>query len=185
MNLMSNSNQFQAQSQEQTTQAQGNKSEYRRVIQPYKRKSDSVVETITDDKKTVEHVLGKARPRYIVDLVSKGDELSEEDLDIIEEVQQHIVEEQNQELEEDTIDNFVCSLTKCYIPGCEIHTLLPKCIHYGNISGPGYGGLGDMSQRMKKGYECFKRNPTCSYIEVYERHICIIGQNGISTVLNE
>lgn len=76
--------------------------------------------------------------------------MTEEDLSIIEEVQQHFEEEQSQELEEGSIDNFVCSLTKCYIPGCEVHTLLPNCIHYGNISGLGYGGLEDMSQRMKK-----------------------------------
>jgi|GEM_PF-1582157 len=185
MNFMSNSNQFQVQNQGQIAQAQSNKNEYRRVTQPYKRKSDSDVEAISDDKKKVEQILGKARPKYIVDIVSKGDELTEEDLSIIEEVQQHFEEEQSQELEEGSIDNFVCSLTKCYIPGCEVHTLLPNCIHYGNISGLGYGGLEDMSQRMKKGYECFKRNPTCSYIEVYEKHICIIGKNGISTVINE
>lgn len=59
MNFMSNSNLFQVQNQGQIAQAQSNKNEYRRVTQPYKRKSDSDVEAISDDKKRLSRFLAR------------------------------------------------------------------------------------------------------------------------------
>jgi len=136
-------------------------------------------------ERSVEQVLSKARPTFLVDLIQKGDELTEEDLEIIEAVQQGIEEEQEQLVEEEEVDNFLCSFSKCYIDNCEVHTLLPKCIHYGDRDGYDMCKISAMNPRLKKGYECYKKHMGCSHVEVYERHICIVDYNGITTVINE
>lgn len=157
---------------------------YQRMIPAYRRRTaDTAVEPADENK--IKEILGKARSSYVVSLVEKGDELTEDDLEIIQAVQEHVEEEQKQVVEETKVDHLICSLTKCYITGCQIHTLLPNCVHYGSRSGAGFGLINKMPERLKKGYEMYKKNPECSYIEVYERHICVVSSSGITKVIDE
>lgn len=135
--------------------------------------------------KSVEQVLSKARPTFIVNLIQKGDELTKEDLEVIEAVQRNIEEEQKQSVKEEEVDSFVCSLSKCYISGCEVHTLLPTWIHYGCSNGCDTRKISSMEPRLRKGYECYKKHPGCSHVEVYQKHIAIVDYNGTTTVINE
>lgn len=161
---------------------------YERKIPQYMQKHENAQEADneTDPEREIVKILSKARSAYVVGLIDKGDEISKEDLEIVNEVQQHMIEEQKQVVEEQMTDNFICSLSKCYIEGCVVHTLLPTFIHYNSRGGGScYASIESMDERTKKGYEAYMKNPNCSYIEVYERHICVVEYNGTTTVLNE
>lgn len=176
----------QSQNFNQNTQTQSSEDGYQRISKPYqKRNTSNSIEVKPGDEQRIEQILGRARSTVVVDLISKADELTSQDLEIIAEVQQHVEEEQKQVVEEEKVDTFICSLSKCYISGCDVHTVLPNCIHYGNNKGAGYGRIHDMTPRMKKGYDYYRRNPDCLYVEVYERHICVVQNNGITQVINE
>lgn len=179
---------FSRQNQSQNVNQNSHNSEdgYQRISSPYQKKHTSELKDVKqEDEQKIEQILGRARSTIVVDIISKADELTPQDLEIIAEVQQHVEEEQKQVVEEEKIDSFICSLSKCYISGCDVHTILPNCIHYGNNKGVGYGRIRDMSPRMKKGYDYYLKNPDCSHIEVYERHICVVQSNGITQVINE
>ena len=138
-----------------------------------------------ESEQKIEKILGRARPSFIVELIKKGDELTQEDLEIIEEVQQHMEEEQKEVVEEEKVDSLLCTLSHCYISGCVVHTLMPGFVHYAPTRLSGYPSVSSMDDRTKKGYEYYKKNPGCSCVEVYERHICVVGGNGITKVINE
>lgn len=176
----------QSQNFNQKTKTQSEEVGYQRICQPYQKRNASFpndVELETEQK--IEQILGKARSTIVVDMINKADELTTQDLEIIAEVQQHIEEEQKQVVEEEQVDAFLCSISKCYLPECKVHTVLPKCIHYGSMKGDGYGKLNEMSPRMKKGYDYYCKNPGCSHVEVYERHICVVAYNGVTQVFDE
>ncbi len=182
MAFMANQTQNQMQIQEKKTA--NKESTYQRIIHSYQRRTSNEPISADDETKIVE-ILGRARSSYVVGLIEKGDEATEEDLEIIQEVQQHLVEEQKQVVTEEKVDSLICTFSSCSIPGCIVHTLIPDFIHYGTPTGSCYAKMKSMSPRMKKGYEIYKKRPGCSYIEVYERHICVVSSNGTSEVINE
>lgn len=179
----------QAQEQSYDNRQQHDTGGYVRKIPQYvKRHEDTEAdESCVDTEREIVKILSKARTPYVVSLIEKGDEMTQEDMETVAIVQKHIEEEQKQVVEEQQADSFICSLSKCYIEGCIVHTILPACIHYrATGSGTGcYSSIQAMDERTRKGYEVYKNHPNCSYIEVYERHICVIEANGSSTVINE
>ncbi|MCR5502311.1 MAG: hypothetical protein K6F53_04840 [Lachnospiraceae bacterium] len=158
---------------------------YARRILPRTEKSDPECEKKEDPEMKTERILGRARPSYVVSLIEKGDELTEEDKEIISEVCQHIEEEIREEVEEEKADKLVCTLSKCFIPGCVVHTLIPGCIHYSIENRGTFPPVSSMDERMRKGYEVWKDHPDCVYTEIYERHICVVSGNGTTMVINE
>ncbi len=159
---------------------------YVRRIQP-KEQVGSVSDVGNEDRSESEivRILGRARPSFVVDLVSKGDELTEDDIEIISKVQEHIEDEQKEQVKEEQVDTLLCTLSKCYITGCEVHTLIPQFVHYTKGINPGYPLIASMDKRMKKGYELYLKNKDCSFIEVYQRHLCVVRSDGTTTVINE
>lgn len=138
----------------------------------------------TKEEKVVS-ILGRARSRYVVELITKSDEMTEEDLEIVAQTQEHLIEEQKEVVEEEEIDNFVCSMSKCFLPGCVVHTLTPDFIHYCHGKSEWYQPISKMSDRMKKGLQVYQKHPECSYVEVYDKHICVVSYNGTTTVISE
>ena len=148
-----------------------------------KKHSEENVSTSAEER--IVSVLGKARSRYVVELITKSDEMTEEDLEIVAQTQEHLIEEQKEVVEEEEIDNFVCSMSKCFLPGCVVHTLTPDFIHYCHGKSECYQPISKMSDRMKKGLQVYQKHPECSYVEVYDKHICVVSYNGTTTVISE
>lgn len=160
------------------------KSKHKVAMKTYVKKNESQDTNRTSEEK-IESILGKARSRYVVELINKGDELTSEDMDIITQTQEHILEEQKEVVECEEVDNFICSLSKCYLPDCVVHSVTPDFTHYCRGKSDFYHPISKMNPRMKKGLDVYLKNPNCSYVEVYERHICVISFNGTSKVISE
>ena len=159
MSLFSRFDQAQNQLYESSSASTG---EYERKIPKYVQKhgTEQEEDNRKDPEREIVKILSKARSAYVVSLIDKGDEITKEDLEIVSEVQQHMIEEQKQVVEEQMTDNFICSLSKCYIEGCVVHTLLPTVIHYkSHGGGMCYASINSMDERTKKGYEVYKNNP--------------------------
>lgn len=198
------SKQQQAQSQVQSTQTSNCDDGYNRKVTAYTSKNGQTVQTQFTDEvaAAIEKVLGQARTTYILDLMEKGDEITEEDLQVLTAVLNHIQEEQKEVVEElieqagDTVteaeketakemtDSMICSLTKCYISGCEVHTVYPDMIHYGNCSGTCFCRISKAHPRIRRGIELYK-SKAANYVEVYENHYCVVGYGGSTQVINE
>jgi hypothetical protein len=134
----------------------------------------------------IRRILGRARPSLLNQLIAKGDELTQDDMEIIEAVEEHIEEEVKEAAKEETADQLLYVLSKCYIDGCCVHTLRPDITHYtADAPTPCYPGVVSMDPRLRKGYEAYKANPDCSFIEIYERHICVVSRDCSVTVLDE
>ena len=142
----------------------------------------------------VSDVLRRKRGIEYIEAIKKGDEMTDLDRKIIEmtinDIQEQIEEQivENESVDEQQIeytDKFITSISKCFITGCEVHTLFGGFIHYGrNVNSYDLRPISEMPERMKIGYDAFCQNPDCLSVEVYEHHICVIAKDGRSFVLN-
>lgn len=186
MNLMSKEEQTQYYHQP-NEKKEVEKEGYVRKIQPYVKKNNATNNDpkVTLSEQKIEQILKKARNTYVLSLIEKGDTMTKEDLELLAEVQQHVEEEMKQVVEEAEVDNFICTMSKCYIEGCIVHTVLPTFQHYGKHKVGCHHSVSEMDERMKLGYEYYMKNTACSCVEVYERHICVVQSNGQTQVINE
>lgn len=132
----------------------------------------------------IKKFLGKNRNSYALRLIAKGDHMTEEDRKILENVQKHMEEEKKKALEGEQEDLFICSMTKCYIPGCIVHTIIPDFVHFTQEGAIGYPTVSSMDEATKRGFDVYMANPGCSCVEVYQHHVCVVSADGTVTVLD-
>ncbi len=93
------------------------------------------------------------------------------------------MEKQKEVVSQEQADSLLCILSKCYITGCEVHTLFPDFVHYTAGANPSFKPVSSMDERLRKGYELYKKNMNCTLIEVYQRHFCVVGNDGSTQVI--
>lgn len=133
------------------------------------------------------------RNRAYLNALMKGDDMNDQDEEIVSKVQQKIEEQQEEynfekKQKEKQIDKLIGVLTKCYIHGCCVHTIDKSgriIKHYGKgMKGYDIMDINSMSERLKKGYQLYQVSD-CVCVEVYEQHMCIVGSNGKTKVTEE
>lgn len=134
----------------------------------------------------IESILSTPRNIAYLTALKKGDEMTEADFQIVDMVQEHMEKQQEQTVGADNIDHFICSLSKCYICGCIVHTIGVNFIHYGDHEDGYYEKrISAMPERVKKGYHLYCQRPDCFCVEIYEKHLCVVDESGKTTVVAE
>lgn len=146
---------------------------------------DSVVtdENISEEE-IVSGILKRIRPMSYINAIKKGDEMREEDFQVIENVKKNLEKKQKEEVD-NKVDRLIGVLSKCYISGCKVHSLWGDFIHYGANQGNSgcMQSLTNLTGRMKIGYEVYNAHPNCLSVEVYERRICVVDYLGKTKVI--
>lgn len=135
----------------------------------------------------INRIVAQPRNMAYISAIKKADEMTEQDFKILDMVQEHIENQQEQVVGEQYVDKLLYSLSKCYIEGCKVHTLFGEFIHYGEIDNSNYGLklMSDMPERMRKGYSIYLKYPNCLNVEIYQHRICVVQQSGKVIVFEE
>ena len=114
---------------------------------------------VTKEKKLIR----KPRSKKYVQLMKEIDQLTKQDVEIMEMVKSMPVNNKLHGI-----------LSKCQIEGCIIHAI----DKFGNIL-EHYRSVEEMPEELRDGYTVFLQNQDCASIEVYTNNICVIYKDGI------
>lgn len=127
----------------------------------------------------IENILSEERNFGYVKALEKGDSITEEDAKIIAKVQSKMNEKIKAKVKT-TEHKLIGILTKCYIDGCEFHSITSTGSIIDHYSSENDSSL---DKRLKTGAKIWKSNPY-STVEVYTDYIAVIS-DGKTKVIKE